>query len=56
MKYNARIGNIYYTFKKCEARIIQKLDGPERPTRHDNDRPTMPRHSHINTTGRVWSF
>lgn len=56
MKYNARIGNVYHAFKKREAFIIRKLDGPKRPTRHDNDRPTILQHNHINTTGRVWSF
>ena len=56
MKNTVRLGNTYHVFKKREAHIIRKLDGPKRPTRLDNDRQDIPRHNDINPTGRCWTF
>ncbi len=55
MKYTPGAG--YHRFKRQEAHIIRKLDGPKRPTREqDCDKQDIPRHLGMNSQGRTWTF
>ena len=51
-----RTGNTFHNFKKQEAHIIRKLDGPKRPTRVQNYPQDLPRHHDVNSQGRTWTF
>ena len=50
-------GNTFHAFKKHEAYILRKLDGPKRATREqDCDSQDVPRHRGMNERGRIWTF
>ena len=56
MKNTSRTGVAFHRFKQQEKYLVAKLDGLKRLTRVQNYPQDLPRHSDVNSQGRVWTF